>query len=263
MKIASWNVNSLRVRLPQVIKWLDNTGVDILGLQETKTPDADFPVEALNKAGFDVVFNGQKTYNGVAMLMRTETVTNRVGRPQSIVTDLPGLDDPQRRVIITTLGDLRIANLYVPNGATPDSDKYRYKLDWLQHLEHHLAQEIRAHSKLIVMGDFNIAPTDDDVHDPIAWEGQVLVSPAERAAYERLLSLGLTDSFRAFDQAPALFSWWDYRAAGFRRNRGVRIDLLLTSAALTASLTHSTIDKTPRGWERPSDHAPIVAEFTV
>lgn len=263
MKFASWNVNSLRVRLPQVLSWLEATGVDVLGLQETKTPDNDFPVDDINAAGFDVVFSGQKTYNGVALLARRETVTERFGELRSIVTDLPDIDDPQRRVLIATLGELRIANVYVPNGATPDSDKYQYKLDWLEQLRCQIGEELAAHSQLVLMGDFNIAPADEDVHDPAAWEGHVLVSPPERAAYARLLDLGLHDTFRAFEQEPALFSWWDYRAAGFRRNRGLRIDLILASASLADRLVSSHIDKVPRGWERPSDHAPIVAEFTL
>lgn len=263
MKIASWNVNSLRVRLPQVLEWLEATEVDVLGLQETKTQDPEFPVEAINDAGYDVVFSGQKTYNGVAMLARRDTVTEPLGPMQDIVTDLPGMDDPQRRVMITTIGDLRIANLYVPNGSTLESDKYTYKLDWLEKLYAYLQENIEQHPKMIVMGDFNIAPADGDVHDPILWEDSVLVSPPERAAYQKLLTLGLEDSYRQFEQPPEQFSWWDYRAAGFRRNRGLRIDLILTSIALRQNLLSSVVDKEPRTWERPSDHAPVVAEFTL
>ncbi len=165
--------------------------------------------------------------------------------------------------MIVSLGELRIANVYIPNGSEPESDKYLYKLNWLQKLHEHMGQELSTHDKLVLMGDFNIAPADEDVHDPAAWEGRVLVSPPEREAYANLLALGLNDTFRAFDQEPALFSWWDYRAAGFRRNRGVRIDLILATETMPQQLTGSHIDKAPRGWEKPSDHAPIVAEFTV
>ncbi|MFK8029305.1 MAG: exodeoxyribonuclease III [Gammaproteobacteria bacterium] len=263
MKFASWNVNSLRVRLPQVLEWLKANPVDVLGLQETKTQDPDFPLEALNNAGYDVAFSGQKTYNGVALLARRDTVITQFGPLESVVTDLPGLDDPQRRVLIATCGDIRIANLYVPNGAAVGSEKYAYKLNWLGCLHRQLEQELSTYDKCIVMGDFNIAPADEDVHDPAAWEGNVIVSPDERAAYFRLLELGFTDTFRAFEQEAATFSWWDYRAAGFRRNRGVRIDLILASRFMQERLVSSLIDKAPRGWERPSDHAPTVAEFTL
>jgi len=263
MKVASWNVNSLRVRLPQVLDWLDATGVDVLGLQETKMQDPDFPLEALNDAGFDAVFSGQKTYNGVAILARKDTVVKRFGPLHSLVTDLPNLDDPQRRVLIATLGELRIANLYVPNGSKPHSDKFAYKLDWLQRLHDCVEEELTRHDKLIVMGDFNIAPTDADVHDPAAWAGHILVTPEERGAYQRLLTLGLTDTFRSLEQAPAQFSWWDYRTASFKRNLGVRIDLILASESMQEILLNSHIDKGPRGLERPSDHAPTVAEFTL
>ncbi len=263
MKIASWNVNSLRVRLPQVLDWLDSSQVDILGLQETKTQDVDFPIDALQEAGYDVMFSGQKTYNGVALVARRSTVTEALGEMRNVVTDLPGLDDPQRRVLIASIGDWRIANLYVPNGSTVDSDKYQYKLAWLNRLIEYVESEISQHDKMIVMGDFNIAPDDRDVYDPAAWEGEVLVSPKERAAYARLLELGFTDSFRSFEQEAGSYSWWDYRAAGFRLNRGVRIDLILTSVEATKGLLSSTIDRELRGRERPSDHAPAVAEFTL
>lgn len=267
MKIASWNVNSLRVRLPQVLSWLETTKVDVLGLQETKVQDDDFPEEALNAAGYDVSFSGQKTYNGVAMLARRSTV-EKLGPLTDIATDLsPSADatwhDPQRRVIMATLGDWRIVNVYVPNGSSVGSEKYAYKLNWLAHLRDHLQQELARHPNLVVIGDFNIAPGDEDVHDPAAWEGQVLVSPSEREALEQILALGLFDTFRHTEQEPASFSWWDYRAGGFARNRGVRIDLVLATHKLAPMLASSSIDKTPRGWERPSDHAPTVAEFTL
>lgn len=263
MKVASWNVNSLRVRLPQVLDWLESSQADILGLQETKTQDIEFPLDALHEAGFQVLYSGQKTYNGVALLARTDTVIEQLGEMHDAVTDLPGLDDPSRRVMVATLGDWRIVNLYVPNGATVDSDKYQYKLSWLSSLHQFLEAELKKHSKIVVMGDFNIAPEDRDVHDPVAWEGSVLVSPKERAALAGLLELGFTDSFRQFEQEPGAYSWWDYRAAAFRMNRGLRIDLILTSQAATNGLHAGTIDRTPRTWERPSDHTPVVAEFTV
>jgi len=263
VNVASWNVNSLRVRLPQVLEWLKTSKVDVLGLQETKTQDADFPLEAINGAGYDVVFSGQKTYNGVALLARRDTVIKKFGPITDTITELPGLNDPQRRVLVATIGDIRIANLYIPNGASLNSDKYQYKLTWLEKLHAFLASELTQHARYVVMGDFNIAPADADVHDPVAWQGNVIVSAPERTAYQQLLALGLCDSFREFAQPEAQFSWWDYRAAGFQRNRGLRIDLILCSIALQQKLLSSRIDKAPRSWQRPSDHTPVVAEFTV
>ncbi len=256
MKIASWNVNSLRVRLPQVLDWLSTAQPDLLGIQETKCVDEQFPREALEAAGYQVVFSGQKTYNGVAILSRLPEVAS------DIVTDLPGLDDPQRRVLAASYGELRFINLYVPNGSEVGSDKYAYKLDWLDRLGDYIESQLAAHTRLVVVGDFNIAPDERDVDDPEKWTGQVLFSEPERAAFGRLLSLGLSDTFRLFEQEPATFSWWDYRAAAFRRNLGVRIDHVLASPAMSQRCTASYIDKAPRRWERPSDHAPAVAEFT-
>lgn len=255
MKIASWNVNSLRVRLPHVLDWLEAMQPDLLGLQETKTIDADFPVDDIRAAGYEVIYSGQKTYNGVAILSKQPGT--------DIVTDLPGLDDPQRRVLAATYGDLRFINLYVPNGSEVGSEKYAYKLDWLEKLHTFLAAELKKYKKLVMVGDFNIAPEDADVHDPEEWKGSVLVSEPERAALQRLLDLGLVDTFRLFDQEEKLFSWWDYRAAGFRRNRGLRIDLILASKAMQAACTLSAIDKEPRKLERPSDHAPVIANFDL
>jgi len=255
MKVASWNVNSLRVRLPQVLQWLEQARPDVLGLQETKLTDAEFPVAALEEAGYRAVFAGQKTYNGVALLARSE-----LAEP---VTDLAGLDDPQRRVMAATVDGVRIWNLYVPNGQSVESDKYVYKLGWLEALRAELAGELARHERVVVMGDFNIAPDDRDVHDPAAWAGKVLCSEPERAALSALLSLGLEDLFRRFEQPEGTFSWWDYRAAGFRRNLGLRIDLVLGNQAMAERCTRCVVDREPRRWERPSDHAPVVAEFSL
>ena len=254
MKIASWNVNSLKVRLPQVLAWLDAVRPDVLGLQETKLADEQFPNAAIAEAGYQVRFSGQKTYNGVALLTRDAA--------DDVLTDLPGLEDEQRRVLAATVNGVRIYNLYVPNGQALDSEKYAYKLRWLEHLESRLRQELAQHSDVVVMGDFNIAPADADVHDPDAWRDQIHCSEPERAALERLRALGFSDTFRQFDQEPDSFSWWDYRAAAFRRNRGLRIDLILASAALAGRCTGAHIDAGPRRNERPSDHAPVVAEFS-
>ena len=255
MKIATWNVNSLRVRLPQVLQWLESAQPDLLALQETKTTDDVFPETDLLAAGYHALFSGQKTYNGVAILSRTP------GR--DIITDIPGLEDPQRRVLAATYGDVRLINLYVPNGESVESDKYQYKLHWLNKLADWLKSELQQHAKLVVVGDFNIAPADADVHDPIAWKGSVLCSEPERDAFRRLLELGLCDSFRNFEQTENSFSWWDYRMNAFRRNRGLRIDHILVSDALRKVCTACNIDKAPRAWERPSDHAPVVAEFAL
>ncbi|KPK38307.1 MAG: exodeoxyribonuclease III [Gammaproteobacteria bacterium SG8_47] len=257
LKIASWNVNSLRVRLAQLLQWLEAASPDLVGLQETKTTDEQFPRADIEAAGYQVIFSGQKTYNGVAILSRTDA------EPVEVVTDLPGFDDAQRRVLGATYGNVRLLNLYVPNGSEIGSDKYDYKLDWLAALAAHLEVEIANHGHVVVVGDFNIAPEDRDVHDPQLWEGQVLCSGPERQAFRRLLDCGLVDTFRQFDQQDAVFSWWDYRAAAFRRNMGLRIDHILASAELARVCTSSVVDKTPRTWERPSDHAPVVAEFDL
>jgi exodeoxyribonuclease III len=253
LKVASWNVNSIRVRLEHVLEWLNDAQPDVLGLQELKLPTDDFPTEAFAEVGYTSLVNGQKTYNGVALLARTEA-TNPV-------IDLPDFEDPQRRVLAATYEDVRIINLYVPNGQAIDSDKYKYKLDWLEALHNWIAEEILQHEKLCVFGDFNIAPEDIDVHDPKSWEGKILCSEKERAALNGLKSLGLQDSFRLFAHPPESFSWWDYRMAGFRRNRGLRIDLILTSEKIASTAVAAGIDKEPRALERPSDHAPVWLEF--
>ncbi|HRD50724.1 MAG: exodeoxyribonuclease III [Candidatus Competibacter sp.] len=255
MKIATWNVNSLKVRLPQVLDWLRERQPDLLALQETKLTDPDFPTLDIANIGYQAVFSGQKTYNGVAILSRLPA--------GELVTDLPGMDDPQRRVLGATVGGVRVINLYVPNGQAVGSDKYAYKLAWLEALTGWLRDERARHSQLIVLGDFNIVPEDRDVHDPVAWAGQVLCSAAERAAFQRLLALGLKDTFRLFPQEEGSFSWWDYRAAAFRRNLGLRIDHILASSALAAICTACQVDKAPRHLERPSDHAPVIAEFNL
>jgi exodeoxyribonuclease-3 len=255
MKLATWNVNSLNVRLPQLLDWLNLNQPDVLGLQETKCVDAKFPAEAIRAAGYEVVFSGQPTYNGVAVLSKTPMT--------DLVTDIPGLDDPQRRVMAVTTGGIRFIDLYVPNGQAVGTDKYAYKLDWLEKLHAWLADELARHEHVAVVGDFNIAPADADVHDPAEWEGKVLCSEPERAALQGLLELGLTDCFRLFEQPEQCFSWWDYRMNNFRRNRGLRIDLVLASRALASHCRASSVDKTPRSWERPSDHAPAVAEFEL
>jgi len=257
IKLASWNVNSLKVRLPHVLDWLKEHQPDILGLQETKTIDENFPLEDIQAAGYHVNFAGQKTYNGVAVISKLEAT--------DIITDLPDLDDPQRRVLGCTIahesGDIRFLNLYIPNGSEVDSEKYAYKLDWLEKLTKYVAKQTKEHKNFVMVGDFNIAPDDRDLWDPEGWKDKILVSPPERAVLQALLDMGLTDTFRLFEQEEEMYSWWDYRAGGFRRNHGMRIDLLLSSPAMTEHCTASYIDKEPRKLERPSDHAPVVAEF--
>ncbi|MDR9435340.1 MAG: exodeoxyribonuclease III [Thiohalophilus sp.] len=252
LKLASWNVNSLRVRLPQVLDWLAAHQPDLVGLQETKLQNAQFPIEELAAAGYNVIANGQKTYNGVALLARQPLT------PEAIALDIDDFDDPQRRVVAATCDNVRFINLYVPNGSEVGSDKYRYKLDWLDALLAWLATQRRQYANVVVVGDFNIAPEDRDVHDPELWRGSVLVSEPEREKFHQLLALGFKDSFRLFDQPEGSYSWWDYRAAAFRRNLGLRIDHILISDNLADSVTGATIDTAPRKLERPSDHAPVV-----
>lgn len=253
MKIASWNVNSLKVRLPQVLDWLQAQRPDVLALQETKLTDDNFPASEIEALGYHVAFSGQKTYNGVALISREPL--------EDVVTDLPGLDDPQRRILAATIGGVRVLNLYVVNGQEVGSEKFAYKLDWLEKVTAYVREDLTHHSDYVVLGDFNIAPDDRDVHDPRGWHERILCSTPEREALRTLLELGFKDSFRLFEQPPDTFSWWDYRAAGFRRNLGLRIDLVLASDALAARCRASTIDVEPRRLERPSDHAPALAEF--
>jgi exodeoxyribonuclease-3 len=214
-----------------------------------------FPTEALRDAGYQSLANGQKTYNGVAVICRNTAA--------DAVFELPGIDDAQRRVLGVTVDDVRVIDLYVPNGQAVGSDKYDYKLGWLAALREFLQDQLAQYDKLVVLGDFNIAPADEDVYDPEKWGDAILCSPLERQALASLLDLGLTDVFRKFEQPEKSFSWWDYRAAGFRRNAGLRIDLILTSEAMTAACTASYVDREPRAWERPSDHTPVVAEFSL
>lgn len=254
MKIASWNVNSLKVRLEQVLTWLDHHRPDVLGLQETKLIDEKFPVDAFAEPGYHVVFAGQPTYNGVALISREQ--------PRDVVREIPGFPDEQKRVIAATIGQTRVINLYVVNGKEVGSDKYDYKLAWLEAVRAWIADELTRHDRLVVMGDFNIAPDDRDVHDPQAWHERILCSTPEREALKAMLDLGLHDSFRLFEQPGDTFSWWDYRAAAFRRGLGLRIDLVLCSRALKDHCNAGYVDIEPRRNERPSDHAPVVAEFS-
>ncbi len=255
MKIATWNVNSLTVRQQQVLDWLESEKPDVLVLQEIKQVTDAFDADAFAGLGYEAVANGQKTYNGVATLSRSAL--------EEVETDIPGLDDPQRRVLATTTGGVRVVNLYVPNGQAVGSDKYEYKLGWLAALRDWLADQLSRHELLCVLGDFNIAPDDRDVYDPEKWGDAILCSPGERAALREITGLGLDDVFRRFEQPEAAFSWWDYRAAGFRRNAGLRIDLILASPALAERCAASWIDREPRTWERPSDHTPVIAEFRM
>jgi exodeoxyribonuclease-3 len=251
MKLATWNVNSLKVRLPHLLEWLAANPADVVCLQETKQQDADFPQAELQQAGYHSVFSGQKTYNGVAILSREPALDVQCG--------IPGFDDEQKRVIAATCGGVRVVCVYVPNGQSVDSDKYQYKLKWLHALRAWLQAELKKHPKLAVLGDYNIAPEDRDVYDPQAWQGNVLVSEPERAAFRSLEQLGLRDAFRQFEQPEKSYSWWDYRAMAFRRNMGLRIDHILVSPALKCAAC--AIDKAPRKLERPSDHTPVVAEI--
>ena len=253
MRIATWNVNSLRVRLPQVLDWLAAQRPDALCVQETKLEDAAFPFAELAAAGYRAVHAGQKTYNGVAILARDELA--------DVTRGIPGYGDPQARVIAATVGGVRVVCAYVPNGQSVASDKYQYKLAWLEQLAAWLHDELARHPALALLGDFNIAPEDRDVHDPAAWQDQVLCSAPERAAYRKLLGLGLADAFRLFDQADKSYTWWDYRMMAFRRNIGLRIDHILLTSALAQRCAACSIDRAPRKLERPSDHAPVVVEL--
>lgn len=251
MKLATWNVNSLKVRLPQVLDWLAANQPDALCLQETKLEDVNFPLAEINAAGYAAAFSGQKTYNGVAILSRRAGI--------EVAPGIPGFADEQKRVLAVTLDDVRVVCAYVPNGQSVDSEKYTYKLGWLEALTRWLEKEMLRYPDLVLLGDFNIAPEDRDVHDPVAWAGQVLCSTAEREAFRRLEALGLKDGFRLFPQAEKAYSWWDYRMNAFRRNRGLRIDHILLSEPLAQRCVSCIIDKSTRALERPSDHAPVIA----
>jgi exodeoxyribonuclease-3 len=258
MKLATWNVNSLGVRLPQLLDWLAANPVDALVLQETKLTDDKFPHAELLAAGYHAHWFGQKTYNGVALLTREPAVEP--------VRNIPGFADEQARVIAgtvphPTLGSVRVVGGYFPNGQAPDSDKFVYKMNWLNGLQAWLKDELSRHPRLVLMGDFNIAPTDADVYDPVAWKDQIHCTPQEREHFQQLIGLGLVDAFRLFDQPPKPWSWWDYRNLAFRKNQGLRIDHILVSEALKPQVKACVIDKAPRKNERPSDHAPVIVEL--
>ena len=275
VRIAAWNVNSLKVRLPQVLKWLQDQErakkpIDALCLQELKLTDDKYPHRELEDAGYLSLAAGQKTYNGVAIIVRKAALAPMASDLETTflkpIRNIPGNVDEQQRILAATVcfkgtQPIRLISAYFPNGQSPDSDKFVYKLGWLKALEAWLKDELNQNSRLALLGDFNIAPSDLDVYDPSKWIGQNLVYPPEREAFQRLLELGLTDSFRMFEQAPKSYSWWDYRMMGFRRNAGMRIDHILLSQALKDKCTASMIDKEPRTWEQPSDHAPVIAEI--
>ncbi len=257
MKLATWNVNSLAVRLPQLLDWLNQHQPDAICLQETKLTDDKFPNQALAAAGYRAEWFGQKTYNGVALLTRAGSVAGAT----DVVKNIPGFDDAQARVITASVAGIRLIGAYIPNGQAPGTDKFDYKMRWLGALREWVAVELSRHPKLVLVGDYNIAPEDRDVYDPIAWAGQILCTPEERAHFRGLIEIGLIDAFRLFEQPPKSWSWWDYRMLAFRKNQGLRIDHILVSEALKSSVTACMIDKLPRKNERPSDHAPVVVEL--
>jgi exodeoxyribonuclease-3 len=248
MKIATWNVNSLTVRLEHVMEWLKKHEPDVLGLQEIKMTDDKFPLGAFQELGYNAVFSGQKTYNGVAIISKQKAA--------EVVKDFPDYDDEQRRVLATTIDGVRILNVYIPNGASLDSDKYQYKLAWLQQLLAYTKTQLAQYERVILMGDFNIAPADIDVHDPELWRSSVLCSEAERAVFQALIDLGLVDIFRTLN-TDAQYSWWDYRQGAFHRNLGLRIDHILVNTDFASNCTEVGIDRATRKLERPSDHAPV------
>ena len=273
IRIAAWNVNSLKVRLPHVLRWLQDQekkqqAIDALCLQELKLTDDKYPHQELEAAGYLSLAAGQKTYNGVAIIVRKAALAAIASDAATTflkpIRNIPGNDDEQQRILAATIPfagttPIRLVSAYFPNGQSPDSDKFAYKLNWLSKLQTWLTQELQQNQRLALLGDYNIAPEDQDVHDPKAWEGQNLVSPPERSAFQELINLGLHDSFRMFEQAPKTYSWWDYRMMGFRRNAGMRIDHILLSEALKEKCSASIVDKEPRTWEQPSDHAPVIA----
>ena len=275
VRIAAWNVNSLKVRLPQVLRWLQDQEskkqpIDALCLQELKLTDDKYPHKELEDAGYLSLAAGQKTYNGVAIILRKAALAPIASDMETAflkpTRNIPNYEDEQQRILAATVcfagtKPMRLVSAYFPNGQSPDSDKFQYKLGWLKALQTWLIEELQQNERLALLGDFNIAPADEDVHDPKVWEGQNLVSPLERDAFQDLIKLGFHDSFRMFEQAPKTFSWWDYRMMGFRRNAGMRIDHILLSEALKGRCSTSTVDKVPRAWEQPSDHAPVIAQI--
>lgn len=254
-KIATWNVNSLKVRLPHVLEWCESAQPDILALQETKTVDEKFPAAEIEAAGYHVVYAGQPTYNGVALLSKTPITL--------LAHALPNFEDIQKRFLSVKIGDIHVVDVYVPNGQAVGSEKYQYKLAWLEALQQYVREALTDAKHFVMLGDYNIAPADEDVYDPVAWGNEVLCSEKERAALKALMDLGLKDAFRLFDQPANKYSWWDYRQLAFVKNRGLRIDHLLVNASLAAACQRCEIDRTPRKWEKPSDHAPVWAEFKL
>lgn len=275
IRIAAWNVNSLKVRLPHLLRWLQDQeqkqqAIDAICLQELKLTDDKYPHQELEAAGYLSLAAGQKTYNGVAIIVRKAALAPIASDTNTTflkpVRNMPNFEDEQQRILAATIPfagmpPIRLVSAYFPNGQSPDSEKFAYKLNWLRSLQTWLESELIQNPRLALLGDFNIAPADEDVHDPKAWEGQNLVSPPERDAFQALLGLGLHDSFRMFEQAPKTYSWWDYRMMGFRRNAGLRIDHILLSEALKQKCSASMVDKEPRTWEQPSDHAPVIAQI--
>ena len=255
MKLATWNVNSLAVRLPQVLQWLQANPVNVLCLQETKLTDDKFPQDQFESAGYAAEFFGQKTYNGVALLSKSQAI--------EVIKNIPCHGDAQARVIAATVSGVRVIGAYFPNGQSPESEKFAYKMSWLDALQGWLRHELSQHEKLVLMGDFNIAPEDRDVHDPIAWANQIHCTPQERTHFAQLIGLGMVDAFRLFEQPPKSWSWWDYRNLAFRKNQGLRIDHILVSQALRPRVSNCIIDKLPRKNERPSDHAPVVIDLAL
>ena len=255
MRLVTWNVNSLKVRLPHLLDWLRRHGPDVMCLQETKLEDGNFPLHDISAAGYEALYSGQKTYNGVAILSR--------GGMSEVVAAVPGFEDAQKRVLAGTVRGIRVVCVYVPNGENVESEKYRYKLEWLAALTAWIKTEIARFPELAVLGDFNIAPEERDVHDPAVWQGQIHFSDPERAAFRTLQALGLNDAFRLFAQPEKSFSWWDYRMNAFRRKMGLRIDHVLLTGPLAQRCTACWIDAEPRAADRPSDHAPVVADLSV
>lgn len=255
MKILSWNVNSLRMRFDHLTEVVKTHQPEVIALQETKVMDDAFPLEHVIELGYDVVFSGQKTFNGTAVLSKLPIT--------QVETAIPDFHDEQKRVLAATIGGVRLLNLYVPNGSEVGSEKFEYKLAWLNALQHWVAETLQQHKQVILVGDFNIAPADNDVHDPKAWHEKILCSPQERAALKALLDLGLTDAFRHLHPESTQYSWWDYRAGGYPRNQGLRIDHALVNQPLLKHCVQCTIDETPRQWDKPSDHASVVLTFDI
>jgi len=254
MKIVSWNVNGIRARIDHIVAWIEENQPDVLALQETKVVDELFPREPFEAMSYMVETFGQKSYNGVANITKKPSEQTNKG--------ITGFDDPQTRVISTTHDGIRVVNVYVPNGQAVGTEKFLYKLEWLSHLKIMLDNDLKEYPKMVVLGDFNIAPSDEDIHDPDEWKDKILCSDEERSALEEILSLGFHDSFRLFEKGPGFHSWWDYRAAAYRRGLGLRIDLLLASEELKSACKKGYIDEKPRALEKPSDHTPVVIEIS-